>query len=78
MFAIVAVLVIGIYFLLTPTFTEGALTEEQAISAAISAHPELAAYQTTSLPPSSIETKRAPDGWYLGIHPAGKRTTGNS
>ncbi len=39
-------------------------------------HPELAAYRTTSLPPSSIETKDAPDGWYVGFIQSGSGVPG--
>ncbi len=44
------------------------LTEKEAIAEMLAQYPQLAVYQNTDLPPSSIESKKAgQDGWYLGF-----------
>lgn len=47
-----------------------------AIAAVIARYPELAAYKTTSLPPSSIEAEMAPEGWYVGFIQTGSGVPG--
>jgi hypothetical protein len=66
----------GILFLSDPVTSGSVLTKEEAIEAAIAVHPELASYQTTSLPPSNIEVEAAPDGWYLGFIQRGSGVPG--
>ena len=56
---------IGAYMLLKPSIS--VFTEDRAIDAVIAQYPELAAYKTTSLPPSSIETKKGTDGWSVAF-----------
>jgi hypothetical protein len=53
-----------------------AFTQEDAIDAVIAQHPELAAYKTTSLPPSSIETKKQIDGWSVAFVQRGSGVPG--
>ena len=70
---VVAILIVG--FLLV--FTSSAnLTQEDAIRAVISAHPDLAVYRTTSLPPSSIEAKQVESVWYVGFIQSGSGVQG--
>lgn len=52
------------------------LTQEEAVSVVIGAYPELGAYRTTSLPPSSIEVKKAVDGWDVGFIQSGSGLPG--
>jgi hypothetical protein len=52
------------------------LNQEDAIKAVIAAYPELAAYQTTSLPPSSIEAKQVGEIWYFGFIQSGSGVPG--
>jgi hypothetical protein len=61
------ILVVGAAFLAMRYGAPVTLAKEEAVRAVIDMHPELAAYQTTSLPPSSIETKQAADGWYVAF-----------
>lgn len=74
LFGILAVFVLlvgGFFFLAYPVPPTGAptatLTRDEATNAVIALHSELAAYKTTSLPPSFIETKEAPVGWYVAF-----------
>ncbi len=43
------------------------LSEKEAVNIVLAEYPQLAIYQTTDLPPSSIETIQSHDGWYLGF-----------
>ncbi len=52
------------------------LTEDEAIAAIVAIHPELEAYKTTSLPPSSIETKSQLDGWSVAFVQRGSGVPG--
>lgn len=65
--AVIIILAFGFFYLSASPRSDSALTEADAITAAIAVHPELAKYQTTSLPPSSIEAEAADDGWNLGF-----------
>jgi len=51
-------------------------SESMAISAVIAQHPELEAYTTKSLPPSSIETKEQTDGWSVAFVQRGSSAPG--
>lgn len=62
----IILLVVGVYFISIPK-PMSQLIETQALGLLISERPELAAYQNTSLPPSSIESKQASEGWYFGF-----------
>jgi hypothetical protein len=62
---VLIVILIGFFLALKPSSV--ALTKDQAIDAVIAQHPELAAYKTTSLPPSAIETKPQVDGWSIAF-----------
>ncbi len=65
--AVLAVLIALPYaFSLSPR-TAPILSEREAIDAAIAEHPELAAYETTDLPPSLVESERVASGWNLGF-----------
>ncbi|MFA7286572.1 MAG: hypothetical protein WC052_02860 [Patescibacteria group bacterium] len=76
--ALFLLLVLAVAFSLAYFFTPktGILNKEDAINAVIRLHPELEAYKTTSLPPSSIETKEARDGWYVGFIQSGSGVPG--
>ena len=69
------ILIIGIFLVSMPQKSPS-LAQADAIQAVIAAHPELEAYKTTSLPPSSIEAKPAPDGWYVGFIQSGSGLPG--
>jgi hypothetical protein len=69
-------LVIGIGALFVPGSPSITFTKDQAIDAVIAQHPELAAYKTTSLPPSSIETKPQIDGWSVAFVQRGSGVPG--
>lgn len=63
---VLILLLIVINLVSTPA-SLGVLSEDQAIDTVIVKYPQLAEYQTTDLPPSSIETKQTSSGWYLGF-----------
>ena len=63
---VVVILLVGAYALTKPE-PNSMLSEEDAIEAMLDLYPQLAEYQTNTLPPSSIEAKQSPDGWYLGF-----------
>ena len=52
------------------------LSRDQAINEAIAKYPELAAYKTEALPPSSIEAKKSGQIWYLGFIQSGSGVPG--
>lgn len=52
------------------------LNEENVIDAVIAVYPELAEYKNTDLPPSSIKTQKAVDGWYVGFIKSGSGIPG--
>lgn len=52
------------------------LTQEDAIHSVIELYPDLAAYQTISLPPSSIEAKQTTSGWSVGFIQRGSGVVG--
>jgi len=52
------------------------LSEKEAIAEMIVQYPQLAVYQKTDLPPSSIESKQGADGWYLGFIKRGSGVPG--
>jgi len=51
-------------------------SESMAISAVVAQYPELEAYKTKSLPPSSIETKEQADGWSVAFIQSGSGAPG--
>ena len=53
-----------------------ALREKEAIDTILIQYPELALYQTTNLPPSSIESTQSADGWYVGFIQRGSGVPG--
>jgi hypothetical protein len=66
---VIAVLV-GFFFISQDAEAPELLTEiseREAIDFAVGTYPELQGYETTSLPPSAIETKKGPEGWYLAF-----------
>lgn len=65
--AVIALLAAGSFFLSGSAAPATAPTRDEATSAVIALHPELASYKTTSLPPSFIEAKEAPNGWYIAF-----------
>lgn len=64
---ILGAIAIAIIVLLVMRPSRAPLTQDQAIDAVIAQHPELEAYKTNSLPPSSIETKVQTDGWSIAF-----------
>lgn len=63
---ILVILIAGVYILFIPQH-KSTLSEKEAIAAFLIQYPQLSEYQTTDLPPSSIESKQVSDGWYLGF-----------
>lgn len=64
-FLVLIILLVKV-FMLSPQPTS-VLSAQEAIDAVLVLYPELAVYQTTDLPPSSIESKQGSGGWYLGF-----------
>ena len=64
---LVLVLLLVKVFILPDSQSTSVLGEKEAIDAILVQYPELAVYQTTDLPPSSIESKQTADGWYVGF-----------
>lgn len=67
---LVVLLFIGGYFLVSNRDIEEAssiLTREDALTTLYEQYPELIAYETTSLPPSSIVAEEQESGWYFAF-----------
>lgn len=60
-------IIYGLYVIATDQKVVYPLTENEAQVAVINKYPELAAYKTTSLPPSRVQTKSGDDGWYVAF-----------
>ncbi len=56
--------------------TARVMAEEDAVESIIGLYPELEAYKTTSLPPSSIITKQLGTGWYVAFIESGSGIPG--
>ncbi len=64
-FAIVMLIVIPVFYL--SNSNKNSLTESEAISLLKAAYPELKNYPNNNLPPQSIQTKQASNGWYVAF-----------
>jgi hypothetical protein len=72
--AAIILLIAGALFLFTSSNT--LLTQTAAEDAVMTEFPSLAAYRTTTLPPSSITGKQAANGWYLAFIQRGSGVPG--
>lgn len=63
-------------FMLPDLQSTSVLGEKEAIEAMLVQYPQLAIYQTTDLPLSSIESKQNEDGWYVGFIKRGSGVSG--
>lgn len=64
---VVVILLLVKAFVLPDPHSTHVLTEEEAVDAILAEYPQLAVYQNTDLPPSSIESKQSGDAWYVGF-----------
>ena len=64
----VALIVLLVYAFISPDPQPTSIrSEKDAIETILVQYPELAVYQTTNLPPSSIESTQSAGGWYVGF-----------
>ena len=63
--AFVVVMLMGIPIFYLINTHKKSLTESEAISLLKVAHPEFKDYPNDNLPPQSIQTKQASNGWYV-------------
>jgi hypothetical protein len=64
-FAVVMLVVIPVFYLINAN--KNSLTESEAISLLKAAYPEFKNYPNDNLPPQSIQTKQASNGWYVAF-----------
>jgi hypothetical protein len=74
--AMVAVVLLAMGVSLFYMQSPKAMAKEEAINAVIAAHPDLAAYKTTSLPPSTIKATQTGDTWFVGFIQSGSGLPG--
>ncbi len=67
---------VGAVLFLRADTTAHVMAEEAAVETIIDLYPELEAYKTTSLPPSSIVTKQLGTGWYVAFIESGSGIRG--
>lgn len=76
-FIVVAMIAVGIGALLIfAPHRETSIDRNGAIQTVIEVHPALADYQSTSLPPSSIEARQGDNGWDIGFIQRGSGVSG--
>ncbi len=63
----IALILIGIYFFYSAANNKIVLSESKAISILKAAYPEFENYPNDKLPPQSIRTEKAVDGWYVAF-----------
>ncbi len=64
-FVVVMLMAVSICYLINSGKND--LTESEAISLLKAAYPEFKNYPNDNLPPQSIQTKQASDGWYVAF-----------
>lgn len=64
---VVVILLLVKAFVLSDPHSTHVRTEKEAIDAILAEYPQLAVYQNTDLPPSSIESKQNGGDWYVGF-----------
>ncbi len=74
--AILVLFIGGVYIFTVLLKSASIPKEEEALNIVLKEYPNLAKYQTTDLPPSSIESKQTPDGWYFGFIQSGSGLPG--
>jgi hypothetical protein len=67
---------INLLYLMNDSTPLNTVSESEAINSVVVQNPELVKYQNTSLPPSSIESKKTISGWYLGFVTKGSGIAG--
>jgi hypothetical protein len=65
--ALVISILIAAYLLYSVNNNKSALTEPEAITLLKAAYPEFNNYPNDNLPPQSIQTKQASNGWYVAF-----------
>jgi hypothetical protein len=71
-FVVVMLMGVSIFYLMNSNFcfinsNKNGLTESEAISLLKAAYPEFKTYPNDKLPPQSIRTKQASNGWYVAF-----------
>jgi len=64
-FVVVMLVAVPIFYLVNSN--KNGLTESEAISLLKAAYPEFKNYPNDNLPPQSIQTKQASNGWYIAF-----------
>jgi hypothetical protein len=64
-FAVVILMAVPIFYLTNNN--KNSLSESEAVSLLKAAYPEFKNYPNDNLPPQSIQTKRASNGWYVAF-----------
>jgi hypothetical protein len=64
-FVVVILMAVPIFYLINSN--KNGLTESEAISLLKAAYPEFKNYPNDNLPPQSIQTKQASNGWYVAF-----------
>jgi hypothetical protein len=64
-FVVVMLVVVPLFYLVDNN--KNGLTESEAISLLKAAYPEFKNYPNDNLPPQSIQTKQASNGWYVAF-----------
>jgi hypothetical protein len=64
-FVVVMLMAVSIFYLINSN--KNGLTESEAISLLKAAYPEFKNYPNDNLPPQSIQTKQASNGWYIAF-----------
>ena len=64
-FVVVMLVAVPIFYLVNSN--KNGLTESEAISLLKAAHPEFKNYPNDNLPPQSIQTQHASNGWYIAF-----------
>ena len=64
-FVVVMLTAVPIFYLIN--INKNGLTESEAISLLKAAYPEFKNYPNDNLPPQSIQTKQASNGWYVAF-----------
>jgi hypothetical protein len=71
-FVVVMLTAVSVFYLINSNFcfmnsNKNGLTESEAISLLKTAYPEFKTYPNDNLPPQSIQTKQASNGWYVAF-----------
>ncbi len=72
-FVVVVLMAVAVFY--TANGNKSGLTESEAISLLKAAYPEYKNYPNDNLPPQSIQTKQATNGWYVAFVQEGSGQT---